>query len=135
MISSGPVEDRLAIRELVESYNDAVMRFDGDAWAANWTDDATWDTGNGEITGKDNFFPVWQQAMAGFSFVGFFASAGPIIIDGDTAHGTWYQQEFLHQKEGGKLNITGRYEDDYVKSGGRWYFKKRVYKVLDMEQS
>ena len=26
-------------RELVESYNDAVMRFDGDAWAANWTDD------------------------------------------------------------------------------------------------
>jgi len=135
MISSGPVEDRLAIRELVESYNDAVMRFDGDAWAANWTDDATWDTGNGEITGKDNFFPVWQQAMAGFSFVGFFASAGPIIIDGDTAHGTWYQQEFLHQKEGGKLNITGRYEDDYVKNSGRWYFTKRVYKVLDMEQS
>ena len=26
MISQGPIEDRLAIRELVESYNDAVMR-------------------------------------------------------------------------------------------------------------
>ncbi len=135
MISSGPIEDRLAIRELVESYNDAVMRFDGEAWAANWRDDGTWDTGQGEMTGKDVFFPVWQQAMSGFSFVGFFASAGPIVVDGDTAHATWYQQEFLHQKEGGKMNITGQYEDDYVKVDGRWYFQKRVYKILNMEQS
>lgn len=135
MISSGPIEDRLAIRELVESYNDAVMRFDGDAWKDNWTDDATWDTGQGALTGKDTFYPAWQQAMSRFSFVGFFASAGPIIVDGDTAHGTWYQQEFLHEKEGGKLNITGQYEDDYVKKDGRWYFQQRIYKILSMEQS
>ena len=136
MISSGPVEDRLAIRELVESYNDAVMRFDGEAWADNWRDDATWSTpGTGEVTGKDNFFPNWEAAMQGFSFVGFFASAGPIAIEGDSAHGTWYQQEFLHQKEGGKLNITGRYEDDYVKVDGRWYFQKRIYSILNAEQS
>jgi len=135
MISSGPFEDRLAIRELVESYNDAVMRFDGEAWAANWRDDATWDTGNGELTGKENFFPVWKEAMAGFSFVGFFASAGPITVDGDRAHGTWYQQEFLHPKEGGNLNITGQYEDDYVKVDGRWFFEKRIYNILNMQQS
>ena len=55
MISSGPVEDRLAIRELVESYNDAVMRFDGDAWAENWRDDATWSLpGAGPIAGKES---------------------------------------------------------------------------------
>ncbi len=135
MISSGPVEDRLAIRELVESYNDAVMRFDGDAWVENWRDDATWDTGSGPLIGKENFYPAWQQAMTSFSFVGFFASAGPIVIEGDTAHGTWYQQEFLHPKDGGKLYITGQYEDDYVKMDGRWYFQKRIYKVLNMEQS
>lgn len=135
MISSGPVEDRLAIRELVESYNDAVMRFDGDAWAANWRDDATWSLpGAGDITGKANFFPVWQGAMAGFSFVGFFASAGPIVVDGDTAHGTWYQQEELHDKKGGKRFVVGRYEDDYVKVDGRWYFQKRVYDILKSEE-
>ena len=100
MISSGPVEDRLAIRELVESYNDAVMRFDGDAWKENWREDATWSLpGAGPIAGRDNFFPMWEQSMSAFSFVGFFASAGPIIVDGDTAKGTWYQQEFLHQKD------------------------------------
>ena len=131
MISSGPVEDRLAIRELVESYNDAVMRFDADAWAANWAEDGTWSLpGVGPVTGRANVVSVWKQAMSSFSFVGFFASAGPIVVEADRAHGTWYQQEFLDQKDGTKRVITGQYEDDYVKRGGRWYFQKRVYKVL-----
>jgi hypothetical protein len=76
---------------------------------------------------------MWQQAMSAFSFVGFFASAGPIVVTGDTAHGTWYQQEFLHMKAGGKQTITGRYEDDYVRKDGRWFFAKRVYAVLDRQ--
>ena len=135
MISSGPLEDRLAIRELVDSYNDAVMRKDGDAWADNWRDDSTWELpGAGPITGKENFFPMWQQAMSAFGFVGFFASAGPMTIDGNTAHATWYQQEFLHQTDGVKRNVTGQYEDDYIKVDGRWYFQKRVYLVLNSEE-
>lgn len=31
---TGPFEDRLAIRELIESYGDAVTQRDVDAWAA-----------------------------------------------------------------------------------------------------
>ncbi len=131
MISSGPVEDRLAIRELVESYNDAVMRFDADAWGANWADDGSWSLpGAGDIKGKAQIVAVWKQAMSAFEFVGFFASAGPIVVSGDTAKATWYQQEFLHQKDGVVRNITGRYEDQYVKRGGRWFFQKRGYSVL-----
>lgn len=133
MISQGPIEDRLAIRELVESYNDAVMRFDGEAWQSNWTDDATWALPGREVQGKANFFPMWQESMSAFSFVGFFASAGPIVVTGDTAKGTWYQQEFLHLEAGGKMNVTGRYEDEYVKRDGRWFFTKRVYSILDRQ--
>lgn len=136
MISSGPLEDRLAIRELIDSYNDAVMRFDGEAWAANWTEDATWTLpGLGDVNGKKNVVERWQGAMSAFSFVGFFASAGPIVVDGDKARGTWYQQEFLHQKDGVKRNITGQYTDDYVKRDGRWFFKKRVYQILNAEET
>lgn len=135
-LSSGPIEDRLAIRELVESYNDAVMRFDADDWAANWTDDATWVLpGAGELTGKATFVPVWQAAMANFEFVGFFASAGPIHVDGDQASGIWYQQEFLHQKDGVKRTVTGRYQDAYVRADGRWFFARRDYSVLHAESS
>jgi ketosteroid isomerase-like protein len=136
MLSSGPVEDRLAIRELVESYNDAVMRFDAEAWADNWADDAIWSLpGVGEVTGKGAIVATWKRAMSAFEFVGFFASAGPIVVTGASATGTWYQQEFLHQKDGAKRAVTGRYQDEYVKRGGRWYFTKRVYAVLKMETS
>ena len=132
MISSGPVEDRLAIRELVESYNDAVMRFDGEAWAANWLEDATWSLpGMGDVVGRAKFFPMWQGMMSGFSFVGFYASAGPIVVTGDSAHATWWQQEFLHGKDGVKRAVAGRYDDDYAKRGGRWYFAKRVYQIVN----
>lgn len=39
MANSGPTEDRLAIREVIENYADAVTRRDGDAWAACWAED------------------------------------------------------------------------------------------------
>ena len=134
MISSGPIEDRLAIRELVESYNDAVMRFDAQAWGDNWAEDATWSLpGMGEVTGRGAIVTMWQRAMSAFEFVGFFGSAGPLVVNGPRATGTWYQQEFLHQKDGGKRAVTGRYRDEYVKRGGRWYFAKRVYVVLKSE--
>src|SRR5262245_32855538 len=134
MISSGPLEDRIAIRELVESYNDAVMRFDAEAWSANWHVDATWNlAGMGEFKGRAAIVEAWKGAMANFEFVGFFASAGPLVVDGERARGTWYQQEFLHQRDGVKRNVTGRYDDDYVKRGGRWYFAQRVYSVLKAE--
>lgn len=134
MLSRGSVEDRLAIRELVESYNDAVMRFDAEAWGANWAEDASWTLpGAGVVTGRDNIVGAWKQAMANFSFVGFFASAGPILVDGREATGTWFQQEFLHQKDGVRRTIVGRYDDEYVKVDARWFFRSRVYSILHAE--
>ena len=36
MAFEGPIEDRLAIRELIENYADAVFQRDEERWAANW---------------------------------------------------------------------------------------------------
>jgi uncharacterized protein (TIGR02246 family) len=132
MISSGALEDRLAIRELIESYNDAVMRFDAEAWGANWLDDGVWSLpGMGEVAGKAKIVALWTQMMSSFSFVGFYASAGPIVVTGDSATATWWQQELLYGKDGAKTAVHGRYEDQYAKRGGRWYFARRVYEVRD----
>ena len=38
---SGPVEDRLAIRELLETYADAVTRQDAEAWGSTWAEYGT----------------------------------------------------------------------------------------------
>jgi uncharacterized protein (TIGR02246 family) len=131
MTFSGPLDDRLAIRELVDSYNDAVMRLDAEAWASNWADDATWSLpGMGEVRGKENVVALWKQAMSALQVDGFFASAGSIVVDGDRAHGTWYQQEFLVTKAtGARQFVIGEYQDDYVREGGRWLFATRVYSV------
>ena len=66
--------------------------------------------------------------------MGFFGSAGTMEVNGVKGNATWYQQEFLHQKDGVKRNVTGQYEDDYVKVDGRWYFQKRIYTVLNSEE-
>jgi len=135
MLSSGPLEDRVAIRELVESYNDAVMRFDAEAWAENWVDDAVWSLpGAGEIAGKRKIVSQWKQMMSAFSFVGFYASAGSLVVEGDRATATWWQQEMLHGKDGTKIVVHGRYEDAYAKRSGRWYFTKRAYAVRDRRE-
>ncbi|MBK79836.1 MAG: DUF4440 domain-containing protein [Gammaproteobacteria bacterium] len=127
----GTVEDRLAVRELIEAYNDAVMRFDAEAWIANWNEDATWRLpGLGELTGREAILAAWQAAMSEFEFVGFFASAGPLSIDTDTGAGRWFQQEFLHYRDGRRRDITGRYEDLYVKENGAWQFARRDYEIL-----
>lgn len=136
MISRGPLEDRLAIRELVESYNDAVMRRDAGAWAENWADDGVWSLPRiGEVRGKSQIVATWEAAMSQHDVNAFFASAGPIVVDGHTAHGTWYQQELLTTKGGVTRTVVGEYTDDYVKSAGRWYFQQRVYQVRISSES
>ena len=129
---SNEVADRLAINELIATYNDAVMRFDADAWGSTWAEDGVWSLpGMGDgIAGRDAIVATWKMAMDQFEFVGFFASPGPVQIDGDTARGTLYQQELLVQKEGGERQVIGRYSDEFAKVDGKWFFKKRVYEVL-----
>lgn len=129
---SNEVADRLAIAELIATYNDAVMRLDAEAWGGTWAEDGIWSLpGMGDgIEGREAIVATWKMAMGQFEFVGFFASPGPVHIDGDNARGTLYQQELLVQKEGGERQVIGRYSDEYTKVDGQWLFKKRVYEVL-----
>lgn len=94
MIDQGSLDERLTIRELVESHNDAVLRFDPTACAANRTEDSRWIRSMREAHGKGDIMAFWQQAMANYAFVGSFASAGEIVVDDDVVHGTWFQKEF-----------------------------------------
>ena len=129
---SDETADRLAIQELIATYNDAVMRMDADAWGGTWAEDGTWvlpGIADG-ISGREAIVQTWQMAMSQFEFVGFFASPGPLEVNGDSARGTLYQQEFLYLKEGGERQVIGRYSDEFARVDGRWRFKKRVYEIL-----
>ena len=130
MSFTGPLEDRIAIRETIEAYADAVFRRDGEAWAANWAEDSVWNLAGMEVAGKANIVALWTGAMAGFSFVAFFAQPGEIRIDGNRASVRSYTVEDLVETDGKPRHVVGRYDDELVKEDGHWLFARRIYTIL-----
>lgn len=130
----GPVEDRLAIHELVASYGDAVTTRDADAWIANWAEDAVWKLpaipGMERIEGRDAILKAWLAAMPGWPFQVNFQRCGAIEIDGDRARGHTYTDEVNVDKNDKAERWLNRYEDEWVKRHGRWLFASRSLTVL-----
>ena len=126
----GPVEDRLAIRERIEAYSDAVFRKDADAWIANWAEDGVWKLPGIDVTGKPQIKAAWVGAMSNFAVAGFFATPGSIEVRGDRASVRVYTQEVLIDHAGGVRRIIGAYADELVKTDGAWLFASRAYTVL-----
>ncbi|GAA0476941.1 hypothetical protein GCM10009096_18490 [Parasphingorhabdus litoris] len=126
---SGPIEDRLAIRELHDTYCDAVLRTDPDDWGALWTEDAVWSLMGTEVVGRENIVNLWNGAMSQFDAVSFLGIPGSLEITGDTATGRYQTHEIL--VENGEPRIAGgRYDDEFVKIDGRWLYKKRIFNVV-----
>jgi hypothetical protein len=130
MSFTGPIEDQLAIRALNDSYCDAVFRRSPQDWGANWTDDASWTLMGDTIQSRAAIVSVWEGAMAGFTFVAFFAQMGALSINGDRAKGTVYTHEILENADGAILRPVGRYDDVYMRVDGRWLFAERRYNFL-----
>ena len=132
----GPLEDRVAIRELVDSYGDAVSRYDADAWGANWAEDSVWVLNLPElpqVEGRKAIVELWVQAMANYDWVLMTAKPGEIVVNGDRATGRFWTAEVTRLKSGEEQRISGRYVDEYVKRSGRWYFKSRTYQMMHLQ--
>jgi ketosteroid isomerase-like protein len=132
----GPPEDRLAIRELVDSYGDAVSRNSAQDWGANWAVDAVWNLNLPnlpKVEGRKAIVELWVQAMSAYEWVLMTAKPGEIIVNGDQGSGRFYTSEVTRLKGGEEQRIAGRYDDTYVKADGRWYFKLRAYRVLHIQ--
>jgi len=132
----GPVEDRLAIRELVDSYGDAVARHDAQAWGSNWAEDSVWTLNLPDlprVEGRTSIVALWVRAMAEYEYVLMTAKPGEIKVDGDRATGRFWTSEVTRLKTGEEQRIAGRYEDEYVKREGRWFFKSRDYRMIHLQ--
>lgn len=134
MAFTGPVEDRLAIHELVATYGDAVTRRDGDAWGDCWAEDAVWSLsaipGMEEVKGRAAIRAAWEAAMPGWPFQVNIQTLGAVAISGDTAAGHVYTHELNTDTAGLTQRWTGKYTDTYVKRDGRWWIASRSYDVL-----
>ncbi|GGC02771.1 hypothetical protein GCM10011494_21600 [Novosphingobium endophyticum] len=127
---SGPIEDRLAIRELLEAYADAVTRCDAEAWGATWADDAEWSLPDypeiGITRGHEAIVAMWIEAMKSYPGIMFEAWPGSIEVDGDSAVMRSYTSE-VYDQDGNTLRDRGVYEDTCIKVDGKWLFKSRSF--------
>ncbi len=131
---SGPLEDRIALRDLLDSYADAVCRHDAAAWAATWADDCQWELpGFGAFSGKAAVIDTWTAAMQGFPGLVFQAWPGAMRIDGDGATMRSYTAETY--RRGGVIHRDlGEYDDQCARIDGRWYFVSRRFRALHRQE-
>ena len=128
--NTGPVADRLAIRELIESYNAAVIEKDAAKWIANWVDDGIWNLGGGNIEGKQRILESWLTIMAPYEYASVFAQPIFIQVADDKGMAQWHTNERLKLYSGDEVLAVGRYKDRYVRINGVWKIKQRDYSVV-----
>lgn len=126
---TGPLEDRIAIRELYDAYADGANRMDRAAWLAPWADHAVWKTHYFEQKGIEAIGEKYDELMAPVATTSFLTQICAIEIDGDKARARAIAQERL-KMDGGSYRLTGRYEDQLERIGGQWRFTFREYHVM-----
>lgn len=129
MAFTGPLEDRLAIRELYDAYADGANRMDREAWLGTWAPDAVWKTHYFECTGIDAIGAKHDELMAPVTTAAFFSQICAIEVNGDVAAARAIAQERLAMP-GGSYRLTGRYEDRLERRHGCWRFTRRDYHVM-----
>ena len=135
---TGPLEDRLAIRELLETYADAVTRCDAEAWGATWAEDGRWEMPDypefPPQEGRTAIVALWVEAMKHYPGIMFEAWPGSIEVDGNTAIVRSYTAE-VYDQDGETKRDRGVYEDRCIKRDGRWYFHQRVFRNIHRQSS
>jgi hypothetical protein len=138
---SGPIEDRLMIRELMNTHAHGVMTKDPEIWGSIWAEDAFWELADypdlGAFEGKDVIVSGWIESMKVYGLdkmakpMVYFMEPGAIEVEGNKAKAVAYTHEVYEHPETGELiRGHGRYDDELEKRDGQWVFTKRVYAIV-----
>jgi uncharacterized protein (TIGR02246 family) len=131
-MNTGSIEDRLLIRELLETFATAAMRGDPKRLGSTWSQDGVWKLPSmtEPAKGRDAIIEAFGKATAYLSFMSMISVPTDLVIEGDTAHGKAYCQEIIVTKTNEQKMVVGCYDDTYVRREGRWYFQTRTYEVI-----
>jgi hypothetical protein len=139
---TGPVDDRLAIRELIESYANAVTQRDAGAWGALWAEDSRWLLPQlGEtVAGKAEIVSAWVRMMAEFHgpadnprAFSFVAVLGGMDVRENRANVLSYSVEAYADAAGATIHLKGQYEDIVVRRNGEWLFLERSWRLMPLD--
>ena len=131
-MNTGPIEDRLAIRELIETFAVGAMHIDPEAWGDTWAEEGSWKlpSMDAPAVGKSTIIETFRQKLAYVEFMSMIAFPAELAVEGDRATGKAYSRELIVTKEGEQKIVVGYFDDEYVKREGRWYFLSRTFNIL-----
>ena len=137
------LEDRIAIRELIDAYTYCADTRNIQGHMALFTEDTNFEVYMDEkiptptqvVTGRKNLFPVFDDLNQYVSTM-HFNGQSIIKVNGDRATAITYCRAYHLTLPDGvqKLMIAGiRYYDIMVKENGAWLFAERKLKVCWIE--
>lgn len=126
------IADRLAIQALPIEFADSAMMRDWDGFAGLFTPDGSWRMPHAGMvfTGPDEIRPAIERLQGNWQFFVQTVHLGTIKLDGDTATGRSYVEEFGRFSDGSSHRNYARYHDRYQRTADGWRFTERTYEVL-----
>jgi len=126
------LEDRYAIRELVEGWSDGANHRDWAALEALFTDDAVWDVGaplSFQAQGARPIVALLREKMEVAEFVVQTPHAPRIWLNGHSARARTTIHEICRFRDGAGLEMRGTYYDELLRLAQGWRFRRRVFRV------
>jgi ketosteroid isomerase-like protein len=125
------IADRVEIEALRAEVTDAVMMRDYDRVASLFTPDGAirWPHISKEFVGREEIRAGIEWGQGLWEFFVQHAHPGIIRLDGDTAAGRAYIQEFGRMHDGRSHLNYALYHDRYQRTADGWRFSERVYEV------
>ena len=144
-ISPGEAADRLAIRELVESYAHCADRRDAKGQMALFTPDTHFvvymnakdPTPSQEVHTREALAPVFDDLNKYAATMHFVGQSTILTLTNDRATGEAYTIAHHLTVDGAKRRLmiaTLRYNDSFVKTNGDWLFSERLLYVDWIEE-
>jgi hypothetical protein len=145
VVSPDEAADRLAIRELVEAYAHCADRRDAKGQMALFTPDTHFvvymnakdPTPTQELRSREALAPVFADLNQYAATMHFVGQSTILTLTGNRATGEAYTlaHHLTVDGKGRRLMIAAlRYNDQFVKSDGAWFFAERLLYVDWLEQ-
>jgi hypothetical protein len=131
-MAQGSIEDRLAIRELIETFAVGVTTIDPQLWGSTWAEEGAWKTPSmpEPVQGRANIIAKFEQMLAYVRFMSMSAVPSDLDFEGERATGKAYCRELIFPKTGGQKIVVGYFADEFVRRDGQWLFLTRTYTVI-----
>lgn len=129
------LENEHQIRALTNSFAHICLSGNAQQFGALWIADCTWTLAgplNIESSGRENITKLFLNLASGKRFFCQMLHSGIVTITVNTATARWILSENAANHDGSSYQSTAIYEDQLVFEDGRWLFKARHCKFLDI---